>query len=85
MDIFYDWIIRGIDKIVDKCNDLSNTVLKYQCLKVCIIFGTLGRQYDDQGKLSEWWDEQTSQNFLQTTPCVRDQYSNMKIRGVKVG
>ncbi|XP_059176890.1 endothelin-converting enzyme homolog isoform X2 [Physella acuta] len=47
-------------------------------------FDFQGRQYDGQGKLTDWWDEQTASNFLQTTACMKDQYSSMKVRGVNI-
>ncbi|BFZ01630.1 hypothetical protein BsWGS_04669 [Bradybaena similaris] len=47
-------------------------------------FDLLGRQYDGQGKLSNWWDDQTTQNFMLTTPCMRDQYNNIRVNGLKV-
>ena len=43
-----------------------------------------GRQYDGLGKLSDWWDETTAKNFITTTKCMNEQYSSMKVRGVKV-
>ncbi|XP_035829094.1 endothelin-converting enzyme homolog [Aplysia californica] len=47
-------------------------------------FDFQGRQYDGLGKLSNWWDEQTAQNFFTTTTCMKDQYSLIKVRGVKI-
>lgn len=47
-------------------------------------FDFQGRQYDGQGKLSDWWDEQTAKNFMQTTTCMKDQYGSIKVRGVNI-
>ena len=43
-----------------------------------------GRQYDGEGKLSDWWKEETSKRFQETTTCMKDQYSNITVRGARV-
>ncbi|GFR99915.1 endothelin-converting enzyme 1, partial [Elysia marginata] len=43
-----------------------------------------GRQYDGEGKLSDWWNEETSKRFGETTTCMRDQYGNITVRGARV-
>ncbi|XP_055867003.1 endothelin-converting enzyme homolog isoform X4 [Biomphalaria glabrata] len=47
-------------------------------------FDFQGRQYDGQGKLTDWWEKQTASNFLETTTCMKEQYGNIKVRGVKI-
>lgn len=47
-------------------------------------FDIQGRQYDGEGKLSDWWNEETSKRFKETTTCMKDQYSNITVRGVRV-
>ncbi|GFO50330.1 endothelin-converting enzyme 1 [Plakobranchus ocellatus] len=47
-------------------------------------FDIQGRQYDGQGKLSDWWDEETSKRFQETTTCMKDQYSDITVKGARV-
>ncbi|KAK7494613.1 hypothetical protein BaRGS_00014011 [Batillaria attramentaria] len=44
----------------------------------------IGRQYDEEGRLNDWWDPHTSANFDITTPCMIQQYNNITIMGQKV-
>lgn len=39
-------------------------------------FDDEGRQYDQHGDLSNWWDNATEIQFLQRAQCIIDQYSN---------
>lgn len=39
-------------------------------------FDDEGRQYDQKGDLSNWWDNATEVHFLQRAKCMIDQYSN---------
>ncbi|RUS73179.1 hypothetical protein EGW08_019053 [Elysia chlorotica] len=47
-------------------------------------FDIQGRQYDGEGKLSDWWNQETSKRFGETTTCMKDQYSNITVRGARV-
>lgn len=39
-------------------------------------FDDLGRQFDINGNLVEWWGEETRQQFLVKANCIIDQYGN---------
>lgn len=41
-------------------------------------FDDQGRQYDKNGNLNHWWNNQTVANFKNRTKCVVDQYSKCK-------
>lgn len=34
-----------------------------------------GRQYDKNGNLVDWWEDETSRNFLKRAQCFIDQYA----------
>ncbi|GAA5872434.1 hypothetical protein JCM8547_000924 [Rhodosporidiobolus lusitaniae] len=40
-----------------------------------------GRQYDKNGKLADWWSEETSKAFEDRQACFRKQYANYTIVG----
>lgn len=42
-------------------------------------FDDLGRQFDQNGNLHDWWDPETKQKFLNKTKCIIDQYSNYTV------
>lgn len=39
-------------------------------------FDDLGRQFDADGNLVEWWDESTREQFLVKAQCIIEQYGN---------
>jgi membrane metallo-endopeptidase-like protein 1 len=39
-------------------------------------FDDMGRQYDSEGNLYDWWDPNTKKNFLEKTSCMIEQYGN---------
>ncbi|KAF5306388.1 hypothetical protein FQA39_LY08897 [Lamprigera yunnana] len=52
-------------------------------------FDDMGRQFNDDGFLQDWWKDQTTNAFLHRARCIIDQYSNytstevnLKINGV---
>ncbi|KAF5287391.1 hypothetical protein FQA39_LY15929 [Lamprigera yunnana] len=52
-------------------------------------FDDMGRQYNEDGDLEDWWKNETAQAFLSHTQCIINQYSNytcpdvnLKINGV---
>ena len=36
----------------------------------------LGRLYDENGNLRDWWEEATKEEYLRRSKCIVDQYSN---------
>ena len=48
-----------------------------------VLFYT-GRQYDEEGRLNDWWDPQSSNNFGITTECMVDQYNRYNIKGQRI-
>uniref|UniRef100_A0AAR5Q8X8 Endothelin-converting enzyme 1 n=1 Tax=Dendroctonus ponderosae TaxID=77166 RepID=A0AAR5Q8X8_DENPD len=47
-------------------------------------FDDQGRQYDKNGNLNHWWNNQTVANFKNRAKCVVDQYSNYSMGDSKV-
>lgn len=47
-------------------------------------FDFQGRQYDEEGRLKNWWDPESSKNFGITTDCMVDQYNNIQVQGHNV-
>uniref|UniRef100_A0A1Y1N0P2 Peptidase M13 N-terminal domain-containing protein n=1 Tax=Photinus pyralis TaxID=7054 RepID=A0A1Y1N0P2_PHOPY len=39
-------------------------------------FDDMGRQYDENGALSDWWEEHTANQFLKHAQCIIDQFNN---------
>ncbi|KAK5647011.1 hypothetical protein RI129_005475 [Pyrocoelia pectoralis] len=39
-------------------------------------FDDMGRQYDENGALSDWWEEPTANQFLNHARCIIDQFNN---------
>ena len=35
-----------------------------------------GRQYDEDGNLSDWWEKSTAEEYVRRAKCIVDQYSN---------
>ncbi|KAL3865324.1 hypothetical protein ACJMK2_006924 [Sinanodonta woodiana] len=42
-------------------------------------FDILGRQYDGIGRLMDWWDPTTLEQFNVTTQCMREQYNSYHV------
>lgn len=40
-----------------------------------------GRQYDKDGRLVDWWSEETNKRFLERQKCFRRQYAGYNITG----
>lgn len=47
-------------------------------------FDFQGRQYDEEGKLKDWWDPHSTENFGITTKCMVDQYNRFTVKGQSV-
>ena len=47
-------------------------------------FDDQGAQFDGDGNLRDWWQPETEKLFNERTQCVKDQYSNYEISGVKL-
>lgn len=47
-------------------------------------FDIVGRQYNDRGKLEEWWDPLTVSSFNKTATCMKEQYDEYKIDGFSI-
>lgn len=45
-------------------------------------FDDQGRQYDDEGNLKNWWDEETKNRFLEKANCIIWQYGNYTAKAV---
>lgn len=39
-------------------------------------FDDLGRQFDSEGNLKDWWLPETKAHFLTRAKCIIDQYAN---------
>lgn len=39
-------------------------------------FDDIGRQYDSDGTLVDWWDEATKKAYLEKAQCIIEQYGN---------
>ncbi|XP_059487654.1 endothelin-converting enzyme homolog isoform X2 [Neocloeon triangulifer] len=42
-------------------------------------FDDQGREYDKEGNLNHWWNNNTIEKFKQQTKCIVDQYANYKM------
>lgn len=47
-------------------------------------FDDLGRQFDMNGNLHDWWDPETKLKFLNRTQCIIDQYGNFTEPKLKI-
>ncbi len=43
-----------------------------------------GRQYDAEGNLKDWWEEETKEKFLDKAECIIWQYGNYTARSVNL-
>lgn len=39
-------------------------------------FDDMGRQYDFDGNLRDWWQSDTANHFIEKAQCIIDQYGN---------
>lgn len=42
-------------------------------------FDDQGREYDKDGNLRQWWNNETIKNFEESVKCLVDQYSAFKV------
>ena len=47
-------------------------------------FDNSGREYDKNGLLNQWWDQQTIDDFTKASECMVDQYSKFNISGESI-
>ncbi|KAJ8683696.1 hypothetical protein QAD02_019488 [Eretmocerus hayati] len=45
-------------------------------------FDDQGRQFDKEGNLAEWWEQETKAKYLKKAQCIIDQYSNYTVKEV---
>ena len=45
-------------------------------------FDDQGRQFDKEGNLVDWWQQETKQKYLSKTECIISQYSNYTLPGI---
>jgi predicted metalloendopeptidase len=43
-----------------------------------------GRQFDSEGNLKEWWNNETIRAFRSQTQCIIDQYSQYTVEGFHI-
>lgn len=44
----------------------------------------LGRQFDKDGNLKQWWDDDVIKRFKEKAQCIVDQYSNFTVPDVNI-
>lgn len=44
----------------------------------------LGRQFDKDGNLIQWWDDIVIQKFKERAQCIIDQYNNYTVPGLNI-
>ena len=44
----------------------------------------MGRQFDKEGLLNNWWDSVTDKNFKLKSQCIIDQYNNYTIEAINM-
>merc|ERR1719471_2062118 len=47
-------------------------------------FDDQGRQFDKEGNLADWWEEETKERYLAKTQCIVSQYGNYSLGGIAV-
>merc|ERR1719348_1780986 len=47
-------------------------------------FDDKGKQFDEQGNINQWWDEDSSTSFRDKAQCIINQYSNFSVSEVGV-
>lgn len=60
----------------------NNTITFLQRLKISFI--TSGRQFNKDGELKEWWDENTIKKFKEKAQCFIDQYGGYSLPEVNL-
>ncbi|DAZ99912.1 TPA: hypothetical protein N0F65_011835 [Lagenidium giganteum] len=45
-------------------------------------FDNLGRQFDDDGNIQEWWSDATDAEFSNRAECIRAQFSSFPVKGL---
>lgn len=63
-------ITHGFDDQVGEA--LDKPIFSLQILNVNI----QGRQFDSDGNLVDWWEEETKTSYLSRASCIIDQYGN---------
>ena len=48
---------------------------------MCIL---IGRQFDKDGNLKNWWGNETIAKFIEKTNCFREKYSNFTLPDPKI-
>lgn len=69
------------------CENISlMKILSYKKL-ILSIFCIIGRQYDKEGNMKQWWKNETINAFRTRAQCIVDQYSGYKLEqiGLNVG
>ena len=44
--------------------------------EIISIVPCLGRLYDEDGNLSNWWEKETAEEYVRRANCIVDQYSS---------
>lgn len=58
-------------------SNLLRNVIQISNIQLEIIgFDDLGRQFDLNGNLKDWWMPETKSKFLNRTKCIIEQYGN---------
>ena len=60
----------------------QNSYLDGTFFKLLLWF--LGRQFDKQGNLKQWWNNETIAEFRKAAQCIVDQYSNYTLDDVNL-
>lgn len=47
-------------------------------------FDDTGRQFDKDGNLVNWWEEETKVKFLEKAQCIIQQYNNFSVPEAKM-
>ena len=68
-------ITHGFD---DQGTNMKRIIIFYLKLDVVskMLFLCLGRLYDEDGNLSDWWEKATAEEYIRRAKCIVDQYSN---------
>jgi len=49
-----------------------------------LVSNNIGRQFDSEGNLKEWWNNETIASFRNQAQCIIDQYSSYRIEKHKL-